>query len=67
MVTIYWVYSANKEIQPNPYIELECSEAELAEAKEKLSEEEYELWVQNVASGVSHSEAMEWAIEEAAE
>lgn len=64
MVTIEWKYSS---FQTSPFIELECSEAELTEAKETLSEREFGYWVQNTASGVDHAQAMEWAREEGGE
>ena len=63
MVLIKWMYSCT---QPSPFIELQCSEAELAEAKEKLSEEEFGYWVQAVHNDTPHAEAMEVAVEEAA-
>ncbi len=61
MVVIEWTYSAYQE---SPYIELGCTEADLAEAKEKLSKHGYMCWVQYLASGVSHTIAFEWAKEE---
>ena len=61
MVLLEWMYSTS---QPSPYIELECTAEELAEAKEKLTEYGFMCWVQNVASGEPHARAMEWAIEE---
>lgn len=64
MVVIEWMYSA---IQDSRYIELECSEAELAEAKKELSEPEFMYWVQHISCGVSHAQAMEWAREEGGE
>ena len=60
MVRILWTYST---LKVDPYIELECTEAELAEAQEKLTKAQYMEWVQNVASGVEHAEAMQEAIE----
>lgn len=49
--------------QDDPFIELDCTEAELAEAQEKLNSTQYIGWVGEVASGVSHAEAMAWALE----
>ena len=63
MVLIEWTYSCT---QPNPYIELYCTEAELAEAKKSLTEEEFGYWVQAVHNYTPHAEAMEVAVEEAA-
>jgi hypothetical protein len=62
MVLIEWIYSCT---QPSPYIELSCTAAELAEAKEKLSKEEFGYWVQAVHNDTPHAEAMEVAVEEA--
>lgn len=64
MVVIEWMYSA---FQDSRYIELECSEAELAEAKKDLSEREFMYWVQHIACGINHAQAMEWAREEGGE
>lgn len=47
--------------QDDPFVELECTEAELAEARETLDSSQFITWVGEVASGVSHVEAMEWA------
>ncbi len=62
MILIEWMYSA---LQSSPYIELNCTEADLAEAKEKLSIEEFQYWVQAVHNDTPHAEAMEVAVEEA--
>jgi hypothetical protein len=64
MVTIEWKYSS---FQTSPYIELECSESELAEAKETLSESEFGYWIEHTASGRGHIESMKWAREEGGE
>jgi len=63
MVLFEWAYSCT---QPSPYIELYCTESELAEAKEKLTEEEFGYWVQAIHNWTPHAEAMAVAIEEAA-
>lgn len=60
MVRIMWQYSS---LQTAPYIELECTPAELVEAQETLTKAQFMEWVQNVASGETHAEAMQEAIE----
>lgn len=60
MVKIEWQYTCD---QADPFIELECTEAELAEAREKLDDKQFIFWVGDVASGVSHAEAMEWVLD----
>lgn len=61
MVKIEFRYSVIA--QDDPCIELACTEAELAEAREKLSSSQFIDWVTEVAAGVSHAEAMAWALE----
>ena len=58
MVKIKFQYSA---YQDNPFIELDCTEVELAEAFEELDSAQFIDWVSEVASGATHAEAMEWA------
>lgn len=67
MVKIEWIYTGDQE---DKFIELDCTEAELAEARRVLNPNwekdgwvtgEFAAWVAEVASGVPHAEAMEWA------
>ena len=56
MVLYEWKYTAD---QASPFIELNCTEEELAEA-EALDPSQFMVWLAEVASGASHVEAMEW-------
>ena len=57
---IRWAYMADHANNP-PLIELNCTVAELAEAREELNESQFAAWVNEVSSYASHDEAMEWA------
>lgn len=61
MVKIKWAYLAEHANNP-PEIEIACTEAELAEAM-TLDPQRFQYWVSEITSGVSHSEAMAWAME----
>ena len=50
--------------QDDQFIDLDCTEAELAEAQETLDPAQFISWVTEVASGATHAEAMEWALGE---
>lgn len=57
---IRWAYLAEQAENP-PTIELNCTVAELAEARKELSNDQFAVWVNEVSSDASHDEAMEWA------
>jgi hypothetical protein len=57
MVAIEWGYLAKHGDNP-PTLELDVTEAELAEARETLNSSEYAVWVGEVSSGAVHAEAM---------
>jgi len=57
MVTIEWGYLAKHGDNP-PLIELNVTEAELAEARELLNSSEFAVWVGDTHMGSSHADAM---------
>ena len=58
MVKIEWAWTAAQCGNP-PVIEIDCTEAELTEAKELGSN--FIFWVSEITSGATHAEAMDWA------
>ena len=57
MIAIEWAYLASHADNP-PIIELDVTDAELAEARETLNSNEFAVWVGEVSSGSTHAEAV---------